>query len=476
MQNTTEKKIFISHSRKDMQLGETIVQLLLDIGIKEEQIVFTSNPKYGIPLGYSIFRYLKEQIHNNAYMIYLLSDNYYNSAACLNEMGAAWIIQNEHILLAIPEFDFNGAKFRNSAVDTTEMGTVINDKVRMRQFAEKIITSFELTESHIQEALDQYFIRLQEAMKIRPVKYMMDLMRVEREIKEGSKLDEKYNLKGSLLYDTQRENYPAAFQNCLYALYLNPNYKEGYSRLVQMGVCQKEYDKALSIAEEMCRKFPNYAISYGSRGFAKVNKGTCIDEAIEDLTFAISLDPYHWWYYITRGLCYMQEGETRRDEALSDFWAAYKLNPQYDSSVSNIKKICKNTGLKEMCEIAINHKESALSAKAGNDKQKEKEEKEKARMYFDSILLTDSKDETGLREYGGYYYDFEDYETAQKYWKAALDVRKCCAHYYLYGLTLELSQKTSQAMEFYREALGYPDDGYLGEVRKHLDKISLNQS
>lgn len=475
MQNTTDKKIFISHSRKDMELGETIVHLLLDIGIRKEQIVFTSNPEYGIPLGYSIFRYLKEQIHNNAYIIYLLSDNYYNSAACLNEMGAAWIIQNEHILLAVPEFDFNGAKFRNSAVDPTEIGTVLNNKVRMRQFAEKIVTSFGLNKSSIQEALDQYFVHLQEAMGIRPVKLMMDLMRVEREIKDGSKLDEKYHLKGFLLYDTQRENYPAAFQNCLYALYLNPNYKEGYSRLVQMAVYQKEYDKALSIAEEMCRKFPKYAISYGSRGYAKSNMGMHVD-AIEDLTLAISLDSHDWWYYSTRGYCYNKRGEKWRDEALYDFWSAYRLDHPDDCCASDIRKICEDTGLSEMCEIAITHKENALSAKISNDKQREKEEKDKARLYFDSILLTDSKCEKGLREYGGYYYDFKDYEAAQKYWKAALDVRKCCAHYYLYGLALECSHKTSQATEFYREALGYPDDGYLGKAKKHLDKISLHQS
>lgn len=211
-------------------------------------------------------------------MIYLLSDNYYNSAACLNEMGAAWMVQNEHSLLAVLEFDFNGEKFRNSAIDTTEMATMLNDKYRIRQFAEIIAASFGLDESRIQEALDRYFVHLQETMKIRPVKLMMDLMRVEREIKDGSQLDEKYHLKGFLLYDTHRENYPIAFQNCLYALYLNPNYREGYSRLVQMAVCQKEYDKALAIADEMCKKFPNHAISYGGRGFAKSNMGMHIEK------------------------------------------------------------------------------------------------------------------------------------------------------------------------------------------------------
>lgn len=473
MQNTRNRKIFISHSRKDMELGKTIVQLLLDIGIAEKQIVFTSIPKYGIPPSQSIYKYLKEQIHNQAYMIYLLSDNYYNSIACLNEMGAAWMVQNEHILLAVPEFDFNGEKFRNSTIDTREMGTMLNDKDRMRLVAEDIAVSFSLDESRIPKALDQYFVHLQEAMEIRPVKLMIDLMRVEREIKDGSKLDEKYHWKGFLLYDTQRENYPAAFQNCLYALYLNPNYKDGYSRLVQMAVYQKEYDKALMIAEEMCRKFPNHAISYGSRGYAKCNMGMRTD-AIEDLTHAISLDAHNWWYYMTRACCHMQGGTTEQEKALSDFWSAYKENPTCEDAASSIVKISNDTGLREMCALAIKHKEKALSARAANDEQKEQEEKDKARLYFESILFTDKNDEKGLREYGGYYYDFKNYEMAQKYWKDALDIRKCCAHYYLYALALERSYKASQAREFYREALEYPDDGYLDRAKKHLNHLTQN--
>lgn len=87
-------KIFISHSSKDKEYGEVLVKLLLGIGIKGSQILFTSNPDYGIPTGENIFEYLKNQIHNDAHMLYLLSDHYYDNVVCMNEMGAAWVMQH----------------------------------------------------------------------------------------------------------------------------------------------------------------------------------------------------------------------------------------------------------------------------------------------------------------------------------------------------------------------------------------------
>lgn len=88
MENTVNRKIFISHSRKDMELGKTIVQLLLDMGIKEEQIVFTSISQYGIPLGYSIFKYLKEQIQHFTNFFILINKKTYNLLHLLYSISA----------------------------------------------------------------------------------------------------------------------------------------------------------------------------------------------------------------------------------------------------------------------------------------------------------------------------------------------------------------------------------------------------
>ena len=48
------------------------MDLLRNVGIKEEEIIFTSNTAYGIPIGQNIFNWLKSQITEKPFVIYLL--------------------------------------------------------------------------------------------------------------------------------------------------------------------------------------------------------------------------------------------------------------------------------------------------------------------------------------------------------------------------------------------------------------------
>ena len=66
-------KIFISHSSANKDYGNALVELLRGIGITEDEIVFTSNTAYGIPIGQNIFNWLKSQITEKPFVIYLLS-------------------------------------------------------------------------------------------------------------------------------------------------------------------------------------------------------------------------------------------------------------------------------------------------------------------------------------------------------------------------------------------------------------------
>ena len=98
-------KIFISHSSKNEDYGNALVDLLINVGVSGEQVIFTSNDAYGIPTGQNIFNWLKNEINEKPYVIYLLSPEYYSSVACLNEMGAAWIVENEHTMIFTPNFN-----------------------------------------------------------------------------------------------------------------------------------------------------------------------------------------------------------------------------------------------------------------------------------------------------------------------------------------------------------------------------------
>lgn len=142
-------KIFITHSSKNKFYGDKLVDLLRNVGIKENEIIFTSNIAYGIPVGHNIFNWLKTQITEKPFVVYLLSEEYYQSIACLNEMGAAWIIENKHVAIFTPNFNLSSKEFQSGALDPREIGFYINDEERILSFLHLISKDFEISKSHI---------------------------------------------------------------------------------------------------------------------------------------------------------------------------------------------------------------------------------------------------------------------------------------------------------------------------------------
>ena len=105
MSNNT--KVFISHASKDIKYVEPLVELLDRIGLSENNLFCSSVPGYGIPLGENIYDYLANEFkENNLLVLFVLSENYYNSTACLNEMGAAWVLKRKYYTILLPEFEF----------------------------------------------------------------------------------------------------------------------------------------------------------------------------------------------------------------------------------------------------------------------------------------------------------------------------------------------------------------------------------
>ncbi|KAA9340875.1 toll/interleukin-1 receptor domain-containing protein [Adhaeribacter soli] len=142
-------KIFISHSSKNKDYGNTLVDLLISTGVNSDDIIFTSNDAHGIQTGKNIFDWLKSRISEKPFVIYLLSPDYYKSVACLNEMGAAWIVENNHAMIFTPDFDLNCYEFQNGALDPREMGFYINNENRMLLFIEALKPKFSITNNNV---------------------------------------------------------------------------------------------------------------------------------------------------------------------------------------------------------------------------------------------------------------------------------------------------------------------------------------
>ena len=161
-QESQEKIIFLSHKSDDKKYGNALRDFIIGLGVKDEQLIYTSHPLNKIPMDENIYAYLRRHINSNMFMIILWSDKYLESPACLNEMGAAWVTQADYTNIYVPDFSFGNPKYHECAVDTRKMGAVLNGdahcKTSMIEFKNKIVNLFDLTvsEEKTNYLLDQF--------------------------------------------------------------------------------------------------------------------------------------------------------------------------------------------------------------------------------------------------------------------------------------------------------------------------------
>ena len=144
-----EPRLFISHSSKDLEYIKAFVEFLKDIGMnsknsKNSKNIFCSSiSDYSIPWGEDIFDYLSKEFNNrrkNLIVLFMLSKNYYDSPACLNEMGAAWVLKKEYRSILLPGFKFEDIKgaINPNALPISLEDSEIRDKLNdiKKQFEE----------------------------------------------------------------------------------------------------------------------------------------------------------------------------------------------------------------------------------------------------------------------------------------------------------------------------------------------------
>lgn len=157
-----EKIIFLSHKSDDRKYGNALRDFIIGLGVKDEQLIYTSHPLNKIPMDENIYEYLRKHINSQVFMIILWSDKYLDSPACLNEMGAAWVTQADYTNIYVPDFSFGNPKYHECAVDTRKMGAVLNGdahcKTSMIELKNKIVKMFDLTvaEEKTNYLLDQF--------------------------------------------------------------------------------------------------------------------------------------------------------------------------------------------------------------------------------------------------------------------------------------------------------------------------------
>ncbi|WP_010237351.1 toll/interleukin-1 receptor domain-containing protein [Clostridium arbusti] len=140
-------KIFISHASSDKEYVSKLIDLLEGIGLNEKHIICSSIAGCGIPLDQDIYDHLKLQFEtHNLHVILVLSENYYKSVACMNEMGAAWILQNRYTTILLPGFEFKEIK---GAINPRQIGLKLDNdltdvKEKLGQLKDCMLNEFGL--------------------------------------------------------------------------------------------------------------------------------------------------------------------------------------------------------------------------------------------------------------------------------------------------------------------------------------------
>lgn len=139
-QNNLPKKIFISHATADKEIVELLIDLLEDIGLKSNQIFCSSFEGYGIPLGENFLDRIKHELASDVMVLFMITNNFYESKVCLCEMGAAWALSKGHIPIVVPPLSYSDIQ----GVIPLTQGLLINDVPKLNSLKEKLELDFEI--------------------------------------------------------------------------------------------------------------------------------------------------------------------------------------------------------------------------------------------------------------------------------------------------------------------------------------------
>lgn len=137
---TSPKKIFISHSKKDMTYVQEIINVLGTIGVESDRIFCSSYEGYGNPLGTNYLEALKKELQGDILVLFMLSHNFFESKIGLCEMGAVWILTQDQIPLYIPPFTVEDVK----GVFPVAQGMYINNRTQLLLLKERMEKEFNI--------------------------------------------------------------------------------------------------------------------------------------------------------------------------------------------------------------------------------------------------------------------------------------------------------------------------------------------
>jgi len=151
MQTTNKEDtpiIFLSHNSLNKDFGDALRDFIVGLGVKNDQLIYTSHPLHKVPLDKNFCDYMSENLHRNIFMIVLWSDTFLENSACLTEICTVGVLGKDFTNIFVPAFNYNNnPKFNEVVVDTKRTGIVLggpNCKAAMLELKNKIKSMFNL--------------------------------------------------------------------------------------------------------------------------------------------------------------------------------------------------------------------------------------------------------------------------------------------------------------------------------------------
>ena len=160
--------IFISHRSTDKAVADMLVDFFSGTGISRDAVFCSSLP--GNDVRENISREIKAALKDSVVNIAILSQDYYQSAYCLNEAGILWYLDRVPVIpIALPEIDsgnmygFLDNEYKLRRLDSEDDVAYIYDTVKDAVAAPTVKTSITTREN--QKVRERYngFLKTREA-------------------------------------------------------------------------------------------------------------------------------------------------------------------------------------------------------------------------------------------------------------------------------------------------------------------------
>lgn len=172
--------VFISHSSKDKDFVDALVNLLDDMGFTKDTLFCSSVREYGIPFSGDIYETIRDLfLKHDLYVIFIHSPRFYGSAVSLNEMGAAWVLKTDFCSFLTNDMNYDMMK---GVVNNAKLSIKVDEddaKLLLNDFYNHLLTVFSLQKMDVNkwERKRDQFLQV-----VRNLKYE----EVEENVKENS--------------------------------------------------------------------------------------------------------------------------------------------------------------------------------------------------------------------------------------------------------------------------------------------------